>query len=433
MDEVTSKNKLISLTFYEKGRISSGTGPIAVGLMVTLLWYFVYFCQQVVSDCLSIPHIRKNSGLKRIGLLAIATFFVVAGSLQAEPIAGKPPLTVVSWGGAYTKSQMLAFVTPYRQTKNRWVNVEDYNGGLAQIRAQVRSLNVKWDVVDMELANAIRGCREGLFEKIDHSVLPPASDGTPAVKDFYAETLHDCFVGQNIWATVIAYNPVQLSARRPSTLADFFDVEKFPGARGLRNTPVVNLEWALMADGVPVDQVYRVLSTESGVNRAFKALERIKQNIVWWEEGSQPVNLLRNRKVVMTSAWNGRIYNALKDHNEDLAIVWDGQVWDLAVWVIPKGTANLKEALDFLVFASDPKRMAVEAEHIAYGPARKSSMALVGDSVRKHLPTAKENTRSALQIDYKWWAVHQKAMEVRFARWREKKPWRYDFNRLDGN
>ena len=188
-----------------------------------------------------------------------------------------------------------------------------------------------------------------------------------------------------------------------------------------------------MADGVPVDQLYRVLSTESGVARAFKAIDRIKQNIVWWEEGSQPVELLRNRKVVMTSAWNGRIFSAIKDRNEDLAIVWDGQVWDMDVWVIPKGTANLKEALDFIVFASDPKRMAVQTEHIAYAPVRKSAMAFVGDSVRKYLPTAKENALNVLPIGYEWWATHEQAMEGRFARWREEKPWRYNFDRLDGN
>ena len=146
--------------------------------------------------------ILKKSRLKRIGLFAIATFLVLTGSLRAEPMAGKPPLTVVSTGGTYTKSQMLAYINPYRKMKNRWVNVEDYDGGLAQIRAQVRSLNVKWDVVDIDIASAIRGCEEGLLEKIDHSVL-----GKSAVDDFYPEALQDCAVGKIIYATVIAYNP----------------------------------------------------------------------------------------------------------------------------------------------------------------------------------------------------------------------------------
>jgi putative spermidine/putrescine transport system substrate-binding protein len=358
-------------------------------------------------------------------LFSVVTLFVCTGSLQAEPIAGKPPMTVVSrGGGAYTKSQMLAFVNPYREMNNRWVNVELYNGGLAQIRAQVGSLNVKWDVVEIEIADAIRACEEGLLERIDHAVL-----GRSAVDDFYPEALQECAVGETIYATVIAYHADQLAAEKPSALADFFDLKRFPGARGLRNSPVVNLEWALMADGVPVDQVYQVLSTDSGVNRAFKVLDRIKESIVWWDDPVQPLELLSNKKVVMTSAYSGGMLDAIKKGNEEFAIVWDGQVWDMVVWVIPKGTVNLKEAFDFIVFASDPKRMAVHANYISYAPVRKSAMAFMDGSLQKYLMTSKENGANVLRIDYKWWLNNKKSIEIaaRFAQWRVEKPWRYRF------
>jgi putative spermidine/putrescine transport system substrate-binding protein len=358
--------------------------------------------------------------------MAIVIFMVFTGLLQAaELIPGKPPLTVVSRGaGAYTKSQMLAFVNPYREIKNRWVNVEHFDGGLAQIRRQVGSLNVKWDLVEIEIGDAIRACEEGLLEKIDHAVL-----GASAVDDFYPEALQACAVGETIFATVIAYNADQLTADKPTALSDFFDLKRFPGARGLRNSPVVNLEWALMADGVPVNQVYPVLSTDAGVNRAFAVLDRIKERIVWWDDPLQPLALLRNNKVVMTSAYSGGLLDAIQKRNEDLGIVWDGQAWDMVAWVIPEGTANLREALDFIVFASDPKRMAGHANYIAYAPVRKSAMAFIDDSVREYLPTAKGNTGNVLRIDYKWWITHKKAMEIkaRFEQWRAEKPWRYHF------
>ena len=392
--------------------------------------YFIHYFHIARIEMERTP-ILKKSRLEWIGLFAIVTFFVFTGSLQAEPVAGKPPLAVVSRGaGAYTKSQMLAFVNPYREMKNRWVNVEHYNGGLAQIRKQVSSLNVKWDVVEIEVGDAIRACKEGLLEKIDHAVL-----GGSAADDFYPETLQDCAVSEVIYATVIAYNADRFAAERPSALADFFDLGRFPGARGLRNSPVVNMEWALMADGVPVDQVYQVLSTDSGVNRAFKVLDRIKKNIVWWEDDPlQPLKLLRNRKVVMTPAYSGGILDAIKKRNEDLAVIWDGQAWDMVVWVIPKGTVNLKEAIDFIVFASDPKRMAAHANYIAYAPVRKSAMAFIDDSVRKYLPTATENTANVLRIDYKWWNTDKQAIEIkaRFAQWMAEKPWRYQFDRPPG-
>ena len=135
----------------------------------------------------------------------------------------------------------------------------------------------------------------------------------------------------------------------------------------------------------------------------------------------------------MTSAWNGRIYNSIKEFGEDFKIVWDGQIRDLEVWVIPKGTSNLEAALDFIAFSSDPKRMAMQAQYIAYGPARKSSMAFVGDEIRRHLPTAKENARNALQFNFLWWADNKVAMEERFAEWLGQESWRYDFSAPDRN
>jgi putative spermidine/putrescine transport system substrate-binding protein len=418
-------------TLSEKKKTGNGPGSIAFDLMGSLRRCFICFYQQFVSDCPVSLHVPKRCGLVPVGLIAIAAFFALTGPLQAGPIQGKPPLTVATYGGAYTKSQMLAFVFPYRQMKGRWVTVDQYRagaGGLAQIRAQVRSLNVKWDLVTMNISDAIRGCREGLFEKIDHSIL-----GKSAIQDFYPEALLDCAVGENIDAIVIAYDLDQLSGNKPAKLEDFFDVKKFPGARGLYNSPMGNLEWALMADGVPKDQIYQVLSTDSGLDRAFKSLDRIKANIVWWEDSTKPAELLLTRKVVMTSAPSGRIFDAIKARNEKLAIIWDGQIWNMELWVIPKGTANLNEALDFIVFASDPKRMAVQANTIANAPVRRSAMAFVDKSVRKYLPTAKENSGNLLQIGYEWWAIHKPAIEARFVKWQAEKPWHYDFQPLDAH
>ncbi len=90
-------------------------------------------------------------------------------------------LTVVSWGGAYTNSQVQAYHKPWEKQTGIKINSEDYNGGLAQVKAQVESGNVTWDLVDVELSDAVRGCDEGLLEQIDPSILPPAPDGTPAM------------------------------------------------------------------------------------------------------------------------------------------------------------------------------------------------------------------------------------------------------------
>ena len=390
---------------------------IDINAILTILKNRIRMDLRVVSSC--------------VVLTTIFVWMAASQPVLAEPMVGKQPLTIVTWGGAYTRSQMLAYVRPYRQMRHQWVNVEEFSGGLEEIRSQVLSLNVKWDLVDIGLADAVQACKEGLLESIDHDILPPAIDGTRADKDFYEGTLHKCAVGQNIWSTVVAYNPALFSGEKPDKLVDFFNLKKFPGSRGLHLTPRVNLEWALMASGVPAEKVYPVLSTEAGVKRAFNKLDGIKRNIVWWEKGADPPKLLSSGKVVMSSAWNGRIYSAIKNRGENCTIVWDGQVWDLEVWVIPKGAENLKEALDFIGFASDPRRMAEQAKQIAYGPARKSAMALVSDDIRKQLPTAKENKRNALQFNFKWWSENKTAMEARFAGWLKQGVRRYDFRAPD--
>lgn len=360
-----------------------------------------------------------GSFLRPAALAGAAAALLLAGA--AAPAARAAPykdLTVVSWGGAYTRSQMLAYVKPFRQRSGEWVAMETYNGGLAEIREQVATANVVWDVVDFVLADLIQGCREGLLEKIDHARLAPGRDGRPASQDFIPGALTECGVGQVVWATVVGYDGGRFEGERPSRLADFFDTRRFPGKRGLRRgDPRVTLEWALMADGVAPDRVYAELETEAGQERAFGVLDRIRPHIVWWESGSEPVELLDSGAVAMTSVWNGRMYRPMVDEGKDYAIVWDGQVWDIDSWGILKGTENLDKAMEFVRFATSPGALAEQVRHISYGPARPSAMALVDGAVRPMLPTAPENMAGALQMDAAWWATHQTALAAKMERW----------------
>ncbi len=347
-----------------------------------------------------------------VSVVVTALVLAVAGAARAAE-----SLTVVSWGGAYTHSQVKAYHEPFAKKTGVKILSEDYNGGLAQVKAQVDSGNVTWDVVDLELSDAIRGCDEGLLETIDHSILPPAPDGTPAADDFIPGTLTECAVGEIVWSTVVAFNREKFSEEWPRSIRDFFNLERFPGKRGMRKSPRVNLEWALMADGVPSDQVYEVLATEEGVDRAFSVLDKIKHEVIWWETGAQPPQLLADGVVVMTSAYNGRLYNAIFKERKPFEIIWDGQVWDIDLWGIVKGTPNLATALEFVKFSTDTKRLADQAKYISYGPVRRSSMEKVNKKVKPHLPTSPDNFANSLQNDFEWWANNQQEMDERFSAW----------------
>ena len=117
--------------------------------------------------------------------------------------------------------------------------------------------------------------------------------------------------------------------------------------------PATNLEFALLADGVKPADVYKGLSTKEGVDRAFKKLDAIKKDIVWWEAGAQAPQILASGEVVMTTAWNGRIASANQE-GKQFKIVWDNQILDSNFWVIPKGAKNIPASLEFIRFAVEP-------------------------------------------------------------------------------
>lgn len=332
-------------------------------------------------------------------------------------------LTVVSWGGAYTRSQVEAYHKPWMAHTGHRVLSEDYSGGLSEIKSQVLAGNVTWDVVDIEAAEGLLGCDEGLLEEIDPAILPPAPDGTPAERDFLKGSVSPCMIGQTVVSMVFAYDRNRLSPG-PTTIRDFFDLARFPGRRGMRRSPKGALEMALVADGVLPDQVYEVLATPEGVDRAFARLDRIKEQVVWWEASSHAPQLLADGEVVMSTAYNGRIFDASALEGRSLAIVWDAQVLEIGHWAVVKGAPNLELALDFIAFASRPENMAVQSSWISYAPVRHTASEMIGShhadpelDMRPHMPTWPDNLKTVIWQDVEFWTDHLDELNERFNAW----------------
>ena len=359
----------------------------------------------------------------RLSLKTTVAATAVAFVMGLGSAAWAESITVVSWGGAYTKSQIKAYHEPFEKMTGVKVNSEDYNGGLAQVRAQVEAGNVTWDLIDAEPADATIGCDEGILEAFDLDDLPAAPDGTKATDDFVEGSLFECGISTIVWSTVVAYDTTKA---QPTSLKDFFDLEKFPGKRGLRKTPLVNMEWALMADGVAREDVYDVLGTDEGVDRAFAMLDKIKSETVFWEAGAQPPQMLADGEVVMSSVYNGRIFNAIAVEKKPFDIMWDGQIWALDLWIMPKGAPNKDRAWEFVKFSTDTQRLADQASWISYGPARASSIPLIGKhaeagiEMAPHMPTAPDNFKTALATNTEFWADNQDELTERFNAWLAK-------------
>jgi putative spermidine/putrescine transport system substrate-binding protein len=347
---------------------------------------------------------------------------ILSTMLSSVAFVAHAEVTVMSWGGAYGAAQNEAHVKPWSATSGNVAVMVDSDNPAPVIKAQVESGNVTVDVASVEYADAIRLCDEGVLEPIDAAMLAPAPDGTPAMDDFLPGAVTECGVSTDVWSNVFAYDTTKFP-EGPTKAADFFDLEKFPGKRGLRKGAKAVLEFALLADGVPAADVYATLETPEGVDRAFAKLDTIKSEVVWWEAGAQPPQLLADGEVAMTTAYNGRIFNAVLEEGKPFQIVWDGQIYENEMYVVPKGAPNKDLAMEFIAWATTTEGLRAQAQNISYGPPRKSSMAeeLIfkdGKTVMApHLPTAPENLSNALETSSTFWVDRDAELNERFQAW----------------
>ena len=329
--------------------------------------------------------------------------------------AAAQELTVVSFGGAYGAAQRVHMIDPFMEKTGVNILFEDYSGGTAELRAQVEAGNILWDVVDIEVIDLERACSEGLLEVIPRDILPAGDDGTPAMDDFFPEALaSECGVGVIFWSTIFAYNQEAFPDGGPQTIAEIFDTEAFPGPRALRRRPQVNMEWALIADGVPMDEVYAVLSTPEGQQRAFDKLDSIRDSIVWYDSWSQAPVLLNDGGAVIAQSANGRIFDAVVQENRPFEMVFDGQLFDLDVWAIVRGSENIELAHEFIAFATGTVPLA-GMQDVAYGPTRRSSGPLVDPAVVPFLPSSHIDV--GLKADGVFWADFGETLGEQFNEW----------------
>ncbi|HMB77066.1 MAG TPA: extracellular solute-binding protein [Kiloniellaceae bacterium] len=335
----------------------------------------------------------------------------VAACAQAE-------ITFTSWTGPYMRSQMLGFVRPYEDATGTRVTVEHYAGGINEVRDQVESANVIWDVVDLTQADSLRACNEGLLESLEGIELPEGADGTPFEEDFVEGALNECGVGVIVWATAFAYSNSAFGEKPPRTIADFFDVEAYPGPRAIRNDPTVILEWALIADGVAPGEVYGQLETAEGVKRALAKMEAIKPGLQLWSNGREPVRLLNGGDVSMSMIWATTGEVASHEEGADFSILWDGRVIELDLFGIPKGSRHKDQAIDFIRFASSSESLAAMVRYLPNGPTRKSSLGLLSEEVLAQLPNGPAYAdKVSILSDASWWAEHHAALEEAFDAW----------------
>ncbi len=340
--------------------------------------------------------------MKKALLLFIGVLAADLNAIAANDI------TVISFARADQAALTKAYYRSFREATGIEVKSSSYDGQMTEVEQMVKTGKPVWDVMQVESRALQLGCQAGLFEKLDYSRIGNKNDFIPGA-------VSDCGVGIFAWSLALAFDADKVKGA-PSSWADFWDVKKYPGKRGLRRSAKYTLEIALIADGVAPGDVYKVLATHHGVDRAFKKLDQIKANIVWWDAAAQPALFLNAGTMVMTAAYTLWI-DREQQRKKDLKIAWNENLYDVDSWAIPKGTPKLADAYRFIAFASKPDHQKVLSENIAYGPTNRKALPLLDAELARTMPSAEVNLKRALKVDIAFWIRHGEELEKRFNSW----------------
>lgn len=344
----------------------------------------------------------KTKMLLSAGLLAL-------GAFSATVPASARDLMVVGFGGGFQDNARKHLFQAYAAEKGVKVADDVYNGEMAKIYSMVKSNDVTYDVVMVEAPELARGCEDGVFEKLDWSVIDQ--------KKFIPGGTTACGAGAVGWGVSLFYDQAR-TPNGPASYAELWDVQKFPGKRSLRSGAKMTLEIALMADGVPAADVYKVLATPEGQKRAFAKLDALKPNIVWWKSGTQPLQLVGSGEAAYAVGYVGRTIRA-NEGGAKYPVQWNTLLFSFDYWSVVRNSPNKAEAMKLISFMTDAKPLANLAQDWAVSPAN-AAVASDPEIVKKNPGMVANHAKEGLFINTEFWVEHGEDLEARFNAWLAK-------------
>lgn len=337
----------------------------------------------------------------------IKLFGAAAGTTVSAPFIGMAhaaeALYVNTWGGLWENAAAKHLFEPFTKdtgTPIRTVSPVSY----AKLAAQVRTGVYEFDVTTLGAAELVRANEAGLIEKIDESIIKPAA--------LAPGQMFQNGVASHAFATVIAYRKDKFPNGGPQNWTQFWDAKTFPGPRSMQRYAARVLPLALLADGVPVDRLYPL-----DLERAFKSFDRLKNDVrVWWAQGQQSQQLLRDGEVNAIAIWHGRVLE-LQRQNQPVELVWNQAQIDRAYWVVAKGSPRAGQAWKFIESATRPERLANFCMQADYGPLNPAAFKFIPEAQAKEMPTHPSIYKQTFEQDMVKLAPQLADLNRRFDQW----------------
>lgn len=344
-------------------------------------------------DCLDIAESRFEKGeISRRNLIKYAAMLGAAPLLaKVTPArAEATEVVLVNWGGDSTPAYMKAFGEPFEEATGIKLVIDGTGPLPSRIRAMVESGQIVWDVMDFDASKAVVLDAEGLLQPIDYSIVDRDK--------VHSEWAYDASVAAYIYSCVLAYDSSKLETA-PNSWADFWDLEKFPGLRAMRNTPEGQIEACMMAAGRSIKEVYPI-----DLDLAVAKVKEIKDDLVAWTSGSQSQDLLRNGEVVMANVWHSRAGILHKETQGRLTWTWNQGLMNVDVWAVPKNNpAGTEAAMRFIASTQDAEAQVELLSILGNGPVNPAATELVPEDVRMFDPTQPDHRAVQAELNADWW------------------------------
>ncbi|WP_128971603.1 ABC transporter substrate-binding protein [Bradyrhizobium tropiciagri] len=345
---------------------------------------------------------RLVSKISRRSFLVGAMGVLAAPMVSRRAAAGSGTVTMVGWGGAYQEAVQRAVVAPF--TKETGISVNVAPGPvLAKVKAMLLTGNIEWDLYTDTGAVLASGSKQGFWEKLDSSILEMKDLAVPPTSDYAIN---------EISAVGITWDPKRCgSGRHPVNFAEFFDLKKFAGRHAMRPFPDGTLEIALLADGVAPKDMYPL-----DVDRAFKALDRIKPSVVWPATTPQSVSLVQAGEVDfgMTYVARAKTTNG-PGGGVPLAFSFEQNVFATSGYAVVKGAPNKENAMTLIAYMLRPEVQARLEDQAGNTPTSKQATSMLSTEARNWQPDL--SNPNSVMINSQYWADNMEGAARRFKEW----------------
>lgn len=357
--------------------------------------------QTHAQDCAEILREQLEAGrISRRDLLAGMAALGLTATLPGQALAKTNELVIANWGGDAVRAFNTAFADTIKAKAGLTLSVDGGGPSLGRVRTMVQANNTIWDICDSGAGDSIELGRLGAVEPIDYGIV----DKKRLVEQFAYE--HGC--PNYMFGVVLAYDAKFYGEKPPTKLADFWDTKNFPGRRLLRKQALAMLEMALIADGVPFDKIYPI-----DVDRALAKLKPLAKDALFWANGTESQQLLREGECKMGLIWHTRANLLRKETNGQITWTFNQGVLFPGIWIVPKNNPAGKDAAMRAIAAmQDPQSQIKLLELMGNGPANPEASSLVPEALRSVDPGLAVD--KMLKSDGRWWGANTTTAEQKY-------------------